>query len=60
METAGTLAAILADVSSIVTSALSWATSVVTFIVSNPLIMLFIVVSLVGLGIGMVKRMISL
>lgn len=60
MEPTSTLATILADVSSIVTSALSWASSVVTFIIANPIVMIFVLIPLVGLGIGMVRRMISL
>lgn len=59
-STAVTLTNILSNVSSVVTSALSWATSVVTFITANPIVMVFVIIPLVGLGIGMVKRMISL
>ena len=55
-----TLASILTDIGSIVTQALVWAGSVVTFIQSNPIVMVFVLIPLVGLGIGMVKRMISL
>lgn len=55
-----TLASILADVTTVVTSALSWASSVVTFIVGNPLIMIFVIMSLVAFGIHMVRLMISL
>ena len=55
-----TLASILTNIGSIVTQALSWAGDVVDFIVANPLIFVFCGVALVGLGIGMVKRMISL
>lgn len=55
-----TLASILADITTTVTSALSWASSVVTFIVSNPLIMVFVIMSLVAFGIHMVRLMISL
>lgn len=55
-----TLASILTDVGSVVTSALSWAGDVVDFIVANPIVMIFVIVPLVGLGIGMVRRMISL
>lgn len=60
MDATSTLATILADVSSVVTSALQWAGSVVSFIASNPIVMIFVLIPLVGLGIGMVKRMISL
>lgn len=60
METTVTLASILTDVGSIVTQAISWAGDIVDFIVANPLIFLFVCVAFVGLGIGMVKRMVSL
>lgn len=60
MDAGVTLATILADVSSVVTQALTWAGSVVTFIQDNPIVMIFVLVPLVGLGIGMVRRMISL
>ena len=55
-----TISTILADVALVVTQAMTWATNVVTFIVGNPLIMVFVSLPLVGLGIGLVKRMISL
>lgn len=55
-----TLSSILTDVGSIVTNALGWAGDVVDFIVANPIVMIFVIIPLVGLGIGMVKRMISL
>lgn len=58
--TTPTVASILTDIGTIVTQAISWAGDVVTFVVSNPLIMIFCAIPLVGLGIGMVKRMISL
>lgn len=58
--TAVTLASILTDVGTIVTNALGWAGNVVDFVVDNPIVMVFVIVPLVGLGIGMVKRMISL
>lgn len=59
-ETAVTLATILTDIGSVVTQAISWAGDVVDFVVARPLVMVFIAIPLVGLGIGMVKRMISL
>lgn len=55
-----TLASILSDVGTIVTNALGWAGDVVDFVVANPIVMIFVIIPLVGLGIGMVKRMISL
>lgn len=58
--TATTLSTILTNIGTIVTQALSWAGDVVDFIVDNPLCFVFVAVGLVGLGIGMVRRMISL
>ena len=55
-----TIASILTSISAVVTQAVTWAGDIVTFVVSNPLIMVFVAIPLVGLGIGMVKRMISL
>ena len=55
-----TISTILTNIAAVVTQAMTWAGSVVTFIGDNPLIMVFVSIPLVGLGIGMVKRMISL
>ena len=55
-----TLSSILTDVGSIVTNAISWLGDFATFIVGSPLLMLFCLVPLVGLGIGLLKRMMSL
>ncbi len=56
MET--TMATILTDIGLIVTEALSWAGEVVTFVVSNPLVLLFVGLPVVGLGIGFVTRLV--
>lgn len=55
-----TVSTILTSIGSVVTQAMTWAGNVVTFIGDNPLVMVFVSLPLVGLGIGMVKRMISL
>lgn len=55
-----TLASILSDVGSIVTAAISWIGDYIEAIAANPLLLLFVIVPLVGLGIGLIKRMISL
>lgn len=55
-----TLASILTDIGSIVTSAVSWMGSIVTFITSNPLVLMFVVLSVVGLGIGLLRRVLGL
>lgn len=54
-----TMGAIITDVGSVVTGAFSWAGSAVTFITSNPLILLMFIIPLVGLGIGFVKRLVN-
>lgn len=53
------LAAILADIGSIITAALGWVGSAVTTITSNPLILMAVIIPFVGLGIGLLKRLIS-
>lgn len=58
--TAATVATILADVTSIVTSAVGWITSYVGAITSNPLLLMFVLVSFVGLGVGLINRLIRL
>lgn len=56
--TVGTLAAILADAGSMVTSSVSWIGSFVGAITSNPLLEAFVIVSFVGLGIGLIQRLV--
>lgn len=60
MEGTTTISTILSNIGLVVTQAVSWAGDIVTFIGNNPLIMVFVAIPLVGLGIGMVRRMISL
>ena len=60
MEGGTTVSTILGSVSEIVTAAIGWVEDVVSVVVSQPLILLFVCIPLVGLGIGMLRRMISL
>lgn len=55
------MADLITSATSIVTAAIGWMSSFVTEITKsgNELLLLFILVSLVGLGIGLVKRVIS-
>lgn len=53
-----TVATILGDVSSFVTSSVSWIGSFVGAITSNPLILTFVIVAFVGMGIGLIKRLV--
>ena len=51
------IADLLSNAGNIVSSGLEWVTQVVNTITSNPLILLFALLGLVGLGIGLVKRL---
>ena len=54
------MSAILTDIGSIVTSAITWMTSFATFVTGNPLVLVFVLIPLVGLGIGLFRRLLSL
>lgn len=55
------MAAILSTVTSVVSSAISWAGSYLTFVTGNDVMLLFcIALPLVGLGIGVIKRLVSI
>lgn len=56
------MASILTAISSVVSQAMTWAGSVVTFITGegHELVLLFVIVSFVGLGVGMIRRIIRL
>lgn len=49
---------IITATTSVVTAAIGWAGQFVTFITENPLVLLFTILSLVGLGAGLVMRLI--
>lgn len=53
-----TVSTILGNVTSFVSSAVSWVGSFVGAIVDNPLILTFVVVAFVGMGIGLIKRLV--
>lgn len=54
------MASLVASAGEIVTEALSWVSEVATTITSTPLILLFILVAFVGLGVGLIRRMMKL
>lgn len=58
--TAATLTTILSDVGSIVTQVATWVGQYGTVITSNPIIEMFVITSFVGLGVGIMKRLIRL
>lgn len=51
---------ILSSVSSFVTEAISWVTSFASVITSTPLLLIFVITSFVGLGVGLIRRLIRL
>lgn len=52
--------ALLSNVTTIFTTAIGWAGTVGETIVSTPLLQLFVILPLVGLGIGIFKRLIKM
>lgn len=54
------MAALLTAVGDVVTAALGWVGDVATTVTAEPMLLLFCVgVPLVGLGVGMLKRLLS-
>lgn len=58
-ETTMAISELMTNATSIVTPALAWVTQVVTTITSNPLLLLFAILGLVGLGVGLVRRILA-
>ena len=54
------MASILTDIGSIVTAAVGWMQTAATAITGNPLALTFILLPLMGVGIGLFKRIINL
>nr|CRY94831.1 hypothetical protein [uncultured prokaryote] len=48
------------DVGQLVTAAITWIGKYVTVITENPLLLAFVVVSFVGLGVGLIRRLIRI
>lgn len=59
MEGAVTVATILESAGLIVTEALSWLTETVTTVVGSPLLLMFVILGLVGTGVGLMRRIIG-
>ena len=55
-----TVSSIVSDIGTVFTGAMGWAGSVGTKIVETPLLLTFTVVPLVGLGVGLFKRLINI
>lgn len=54
------MADILSNVTLFVTEAIDWVTSFVGVITGQPLLLMFCVTAFVGLGVGLIKRLIRL
>lgn len=54
-----TVDAIITDVSAVVTEGVSWMGDAATAITGSPLLMFFTCVSMIGVGLGLLKRAIS-
>ena len=50
---------IVGDVGSIVTGAVTWLTSFAGAITANPIVEFFVIMAAVGLGVGLLRRLIS-
>lgn len=59
-STAVTMSTIVTDVGTIVTQAVSWINSFAGAITANPIIEMFVITSFVGLGVGLIRRLIRL
>lgn len=59
-SSASGMSAIIADVNSLVTAAIGWVGDYVGAVTDNPLILMFVIVSFVGLGVGLIRRLIRL
>ena len=53
------MSTILSTVGDIFTAAIDWVGDVGTTITSTPILLLFVVIPLVGLGVGLFKRLIN-
>lgn len=54
------MSAIIADINSLVMAAIGWVGDYVDAITGNPLILMFVIVAFVGLGVGLIRRLIRL
>lgn len=54
------MADIISAVTSLVTASVGWVKSFVDVITEQPLLLLFVITSFVGLGVGLIKRLIRL
>ena len=53
---AGTLAALIADVTTVFTAVLSWLNTILQFVTGNPVLMIFVLMVLVSIVIRICRR----
>lgn len=51
-----TLASLITDMTAFVTGLLSWMNSLLGFVTGNPVLLVFLLISLAGIVIGIVRR----
>lgn len=54
-----TIASLIGNVGDIFEAAVGWVGDVATTITGNPLLLIFAIIPLVGLGVGLFKRLLS-
>ena len=59
-EATVTIASLVGNVGEIFTGAMGWAAEVGETIVGTPVLLLFVVIPLVGLGVGLFKRLLNM
>lgn len=59
-ETPTAMEALITQITALVTAAVGWIGQYVTTITANPLLLIFVVTAFVGLGVGLISRIIHL
>ncbi len=54
------MADILSNVTSFVTAAVGWVSAFCTTITGQPLLLIFVITGFVGLGVGLIKRLVRI
>lgn len=54
-----TMATILESAGLVVTEGLSWLTETVTTVTGSPLLLMFVILGLIGTGVGLMRRIIG-
>lgn len=53
---AGTLAALIADITTVFTAVLSWLNTIIAFVTENPILMIFVLMVLVRIVVRICRR----